>query len=165
MFIFVKTIDKELNRIKDFLKKKQFFLYWTPNRYQSKTCVEHIEQVIDKSLINSTNSSMNLLYFLHMRVICFKYCKKVYEKSNQENLNFFGRIYGYVMFNFSISVIVFKYMQGYCNALDILYVFSLNLSLKLSFLIKSTFPKFYDSFNESHFQEKTTAFYYWFYWF
>ena len=98
MFIFVKTIDKELNRIKDFLKKKQFFLYWTPNRYQSKTCVEHIEQVIDKSLINCTNSSMNLLYFLHMRVICFKYCKKVYEKSNQENFNFFGRIYGHVKF-------------------------------------------------------------------
>ena len=66
---------------------------------------------------------MNLLYFLHMRVICFKYCKKVYEKSNQENFNFFGRIYGHVMFNFLISEIGFKYMQGYCNALDILYVF------------------------------------------
>ena len=93
-----------------------------------------------------------------MRVICFKYCKKVYEKSNQENFNFFGRIYGHAMFNFLISVIIFKYMQGYCNALDVLYVFSLNLSLKLSFLTKSTFPKFYDSFNESHFLAKTTTF-------
>ena len=117
------NLHKELNGIKDFLVKKQFFLYWIRHRYQSKTCVEHIEQVIDKSLINSTNSSMNLLYFLHMRVICFKYCKKVYEKSNQENFNFFGRIYGHVMFNFLISEIGFKYMQGYCNALDILYVF------------------------------------------
>ena len=49
------NLDKELNGIKDFLKKKQFFLYWIRHRYQSKTCVEHIEQVIDKSLINSTN--------------------------------------------------------------------------------------------------------------
>ena len=63
------NLDKELNGIKDFLKKKQFFLYWIRHRYQSKTCVEHIEQVIDKSLINSTNSSMDLLYFLHMRVM------------------------------------------------------------------------------------------------
>ena len=70
------NLDTELNGIKDFLKKKQFFLYWIRHRYQSKTCVEHIEQLIDKSLINSTNSSINLLYFLHMMVICFKYCKK-----------------------------------------------------------------------------------------
>ena len=68
------NLDKELNGIKDFLKKKQFLLYGI--RYQSKTWIEHIEQVIDKSLINSTNSCMNLLYFLHMRVICFKYSKK-----------------------------------------------------------------------------------------
>ena len=33
-----------------------------------KTCVEYIQQVIDKSLINPTNSSMNL-YFLHVRVL------------------------------------------------------------------------------------------------
>ena len=69
------NLDKELNRIKDFLNKRQFLLYWIRHRYQSKTCVEHIEQVIDKSLINSTNSSLNLLYFLHMRVICLKDCK------------------------------------------------------------------------------------------
>ena len=69
------------------------------HRYQSKTCIEHIEQVIDKSLINPTNSSMNLLYFLHVRVICFQYCKKRMRKSNQENFNFFGRIYGHVRFN------------------------------------------------------------------
>ena len=49
--------------------------------------------------------------------------QEVYEKSNQENFNSFGRIYGHVRFNFSISVISFKYMQGYCNALGILYVF------------------------------------------
>ena len=57
------NLDKELKGIKDFLKKKKSFLYWIWHRYQSKTYVEHIEQVIDKSLINSTNSSMNLLYF------------------------------------------------------------------------------------------------------
>ena len=92
------NLDKELNGIKDFLKKKQFFLYWIRHRYQSKTCVEHIEQVIDKSLINSTNSFMNLLHFLHMRVICSKYCKKFLAKSNQETFNFFGRIYGHFRF-------------------------------------------------------------------
>ena len=43
--------------------------------------------------------------------------------------------------------------------------FSLNLSLKLSFLKKPTFPKSCDSFNESHFQAKITTFYYWVYWF
>ena len=59
----------------------------------------------------------------HMRVICLKYCNKRIRKSNQENFNFFGRVYGHVRFNFSISVIGFKYMQGYCNALDILYIF------------------------------------------
>ena len=92
------NLHKELNGIKDFLVKKQFFLYWIRHRYQSKTCVEHIQQVIDKSLINPTNSSMNL-YFLHVRVICFQYCKKRMRKSNQENFNFFGRIYGHVRFN------------------------------------------------------------------
>ena len=56
----------------DFLKKKQFFLYWIRHRYQSKTCVEHIEQVIDKSLINSTNSSMNLLYFFAYKSCMFE---------------------------------------------------------------------------------------------
>ena len=104
------NLDKELNGIKDFLKKKQFFLNWIRHKYQSNTCVEHIEQVLDKSSINSTNSSMNLLYFLYMRVICFEYCKKCMRKSNQENFNFFGQIYGHVRYNFSISVIGFKYM-------------------------------------------------------
>ena len=33
------NLDKELNGIKDFLKKKQFFLYWIRHRYQWKTCV------------------------------------------------------------------------------------------------------------------------------
>ena len=65
------NLDKELNGIKDFLKKKQFFLYWIRHRYQPKTCVEHIEKVIDKSLINCANSSMSLLYFLHMKVNMF----------------------------------------------------------------------------------------------
>ena len=49
------NIDNELNGIKDFLKEKQFFLYWIRYRYQSKTCVEYFEQVIHKSLIKSTN--------------------------------------------------------------------------------------------------------------
>ena len=60
--------------------------------------IEHIQQVIDKSSINPTNSCMNL-YFLHVRVICFQYCKKRMRKSNQESFNFFGRIYGHVRFN------------------------------------------------------------------
>ena len=58
------------------------------HRYQSKTSVEHIEQVINKSLINSTNYFMNLLYFLHIRIIWCKYCKKYMRKSNQETFNF-----------------------------------------------------------------------------
>ena len=37
--------------------------------------------------------------------------------------------------------------------------------MKLSFLTKPTFPKFNESFNESHFQPKIITFYYWFYWF
>ena len=54
--------------------------------------------MIDKSLINPTNPSMNL-YFLHVRVTCFHDCKKRMRKSNQENVNFFGRIYANVRFN------------------------------------------------------------------
>ena len=73
-------LHKELKGIKDFLVKKQFFLYWIRHRYQSKTYVEHIQLVVDKSLINPTNSSMNLLYLLHMWVIYCQYCKKTYEK-------------------------------------------------------------------------------------
>ena len=96
------NLDKELNGIKYFLRKKKFFFYWIRHRYQSKTCVEHIEQVIDKSLINSTNSPMNLPYFLHTRVICFKYCKK-FMRSQIKKILFFGRIYGYVRFNFDIG--------------------------------------------------------------
>ena len=38
------------------------------HRYQPKTCVDHVEHVIDKSLINSTNPFMDLL-ILHMRVV------------------------------------------------------------------------------------------------
>ena len=91
---FLEKLTKEHNGVKYFLKKKNFF-YTGYDTYQSKTCVVHIEQVIDKSLINSTNSFMNLLHFLHMRVICCKYCKKYMAKSNQETFNFFGRIYGH----------------------------------------------------------------------
>ena len=106
LFVFVKrwqsvsgyNLHKELNRIKYFLVKKQFFLYWIRHRYQSKTCVEHIQQVTDKSLINPTNSSMNL-YFLHVRVIYFQYCKKRMRKSNEESFNFFGQTYAHVRFN------------------------------------------------------------------
>ena len=72
-----------------------------------KNLCEHIEQVIDKSLINPTNSSMNL-YFLHVRIICFQYCKKRMRKSNQENFNFFDRIYGHVML--TITVTGFKHI-------------------------------------------------------
>ena len=39
------NLNNELNRIKEFLKKKQFFFYWLGHRYQSKTCVEYIEQM------------------------------------------------------------------------------------------------------------------------
>ena len=82
------NLNKELNEIKYFLKKKQFLLYGIRHRNQSKTCIEHIEQVIDKSLINFTNSSMNVLYFLHMRVICFKYCKKCMRSQIKKTLTF-----------------------------------------------------------------------------
>ena len=82
------NLGKELNGITDFLKKKQFFLYWIQHRYQSKTCVEHIEQLIDKSLINSTNSSMNLLYVLRMKVIIFKYCKNCMKSQIKKILIF-----------------------------------------------------------------------------
>ena len=54
------------------------------HRYQSKTCVEHIQQVIDKLLINPINSSM---YEKRMR------------KASQENFNLFRRVYGHVRFN------------------------------------------------------------------
>ena len=81
------------------------------HRYKSKTCVEHIEQLIDISLINSTNSFMNLLYFLHMRVLYCKYCKNYVRKSNQETFDFFGRIFGHIRIGFLISVIGFKYVQ------------------------------------------------------
>ena len=87
------NLHKEHSGVKDFLKKKQFFLYWIRHWYQSKTCVEHIEQVIDKSLINSTNSFMNLLSIIFCKLF-YKYCKKYMRKSNQETFNFFGRIYG-----------------------------------------------------------------------
>ena len=50
------TYTRSITESNIFLKKKkQFFLYRIRHRYQSKTCVEHIEQVIDKSLTNSTN--------------------------------------------------------------------------------------------------------------
>ena len=78
------NLHKKINGIKDFLVKKQFFLYWIRHRYQSKTCVEHIQQVIDKLLINPINSSM--------------YEKRI-RKANQENFNLFGRVYGHVRFN------------------------------------------------------------------
>ena len=58
-----------------------------------------------------------------MRVIRFKYCKKCMRSQIKKFLTFFGRIYGHVRLNISILVIGFKYMPGYCNALDIWYVF------------------------------------------
>ena len=96
------NLDKELNGIKDFLKKKQFFLYWIRHRYQSKTWVEHIEQMIDKSLINSINSSMNLLYFLHIRVISFKYWKKCMRSQIKKILTFLVK-------SMDMSGITFRY--------------------------------------------------------
>ena len=96
------NLDKELNAIKDFLKKKQFFLYWIQHRYQSKTCVEHIEQLIDKSLINSTNSSMNLLYVLRMKVIIFKYCKNCMKSQIKKILTF-------LVESMDMSGLIFRY--------------------------------------------------------
>ena len=87
LFIFVKTMAINFV-IKGFLGKKQFFLHWIRHRYQSKTCVEQIEQVMDKSLINSTYSSMNLQYFLDMKVIFFKYCKKCARSQVKKILTF-----------------------------------------------------------------------------
>ena len=130
---------KEHNGVKDFLKKKQFSFYRIRHRHQSKTCVEHNEQVIDKSLINSTNSLMNLLYFLYLRVICCKYCKKYMRKSNQETFNCFGRIYEHVRFNFSISVLEFKYMQRILYW--IFYMFFVKFILKTFFFSKARFSE------------------------
>ena len=80
------------------------------------------------------------------------------RKSNQETFNFFGRIYRHGRFNFSVSVIDFKYMQGILQCFGYFIRFSLNLSLKLSFLAKYTFPKFCDTFNESRFRARITTF-------
>ena len=97
LFIFVKTMadqfrdvtyTRSLTESTIFLVKKQFFLHWIRHRYQSKTCVEQIEQVMDKSLINSTYSSMNLQYFLDMKVIFFKYCKKCARSQVKKILTF-----------------------------------------------------------------------------
>ena len=60
----------------------------------------------------------------------------MYEKSNQENVNFFGRIYGHV--RFSISVIGFNYMQEYCNALDI-HTFFVKFVVETFFFKKAHF--------------------------
>ena len=88
------NLHKEHNGVKELFKKKQFFLYWMRHRwYQSNTCVEHTEQVMDKSLINSTNSIMKLLYFLHRRVVYCKYCKKYMRKSNQATFNFWSNLW------------------------------------------------------------------------
>ena len=66
-----------------FVKKKQYFLYWIAH-----IAVEYIEQVTDKSLINSPNSFMDLLYFLHMRFIFCKHFNNYISKSYQETFNF-----------------------------------------------------------------------------
>ena len=63
-----KTYTRSITEPKIF-KKRNNFSYTGYNIYQPKTYAEHIEQVIDKSLINSTNSFLSLLYFLHMRVM------------------------------------------------------------------------------------------------
>ena len=133
------NLDKELKGIKDFLKKKKSFLYWIWHRYQSKTYVEHIEQVIDKSLINSTNSSMNLLYFSIWGYV-LNIVKSAWEVKSRK-FKFFGRVYGHVRFNFSVSIIGFTYMQGYCNALDILYVFFVKFVVETFFFNKAHFSK------------------------
>ena len=47
-----------MTKLKIFQENKieTIFLIMDTTQIQSKTCVEHIEQVIDKSLINYTNS-------------------------------------------------------------------------------------------------------------
>ena len=65
--------------------------------------------MIDKSVINPTNSSMNF-YFLYVRVICFSVVKKRMRKSNQENFNFFGRIYGHARFKLNDNGNSFKHI-------------------------------------------------------
>ena len=62
--------------------------------------------------------------------------------SNQETFNFFGRIYGYFRFNNSIFVTGFKNMQEILYYIGYFIHFSLDMSLKLSFLAKPIFPKF-----------------------
>ena len=73
------NLDKELNAIKDFLKKK-----WIRHRYQSKTCVEHIAQVIDKSLINSTNSSLIYYIFCIWALYILNIIKSVWEVKSRK---------------------------------------------------------------------------------
>ena len=53
------------------------------------------------------------------------------KKSNQENFNFFGRMYGQVRFDISISLIGFKYVQRISLCIGYFIHFKLNLSLKL----------------------------------
>ena len=52
------------------------------------------------------------------------------RKSNQETFNFFGRIYGNVRFNFSISVIGFQYMHW------IVFTFSVKFVVEAFFFNK-----------------------------
>ena len=102
-----------MTKLKIFQENKieTIFLIMDTTQIQSKTCVEHIEQVIDKSLINYTNSLWIYYIFCMWGLYIVNIVKSIWENQIKKLLTF-GRIYGYVRFNFLISIIGFKYKQG-----------------------------------------------------
>ena len=61
------------------------------------------------------------------------------RKSNQETFNCFDRIYEHVRFNFSISVLEFKYMQRILYS--IFYMFFVKFIVKTFFFSKAHFSE------------------------
>ena len=61
------------------------------------------------------------------------------RKSNQETFNCFGRIYEHVRFNFSLSVIEFKYMQRILYW--IFYTFFVKFIVETFFFSKAYFSE------------------------
>ena len=110
------------------LRSRSRGLIFTPclTYTRSITDTSHRYQDTDTSqkfvLINSTSSFMDLVYFLHMRLVCCKYCKKYMRKSNQETFNFFGRIWTCQVWLLNICNRL-SICAGNLNAWDILYVF------------------------------------------
>ena len=134
------TQTRSLTESKLFFEKKTFFLYCIRHRYQSKTSVEHIEQVIDISLINSTDSSMNLLYFLHMSVIYFTY----YKKCTRSQIK---KILTYLVESMDMSGLIFRYREQVVNICRdtvmhwVFYMFFVKFVVETFFFSKAHFSK------------------------